>query len=224
MLKMHILRVFTNSLGKYGGRLGVFLNGTTVSEPQRLRLARSLGYPELVFVDDAAAGQLRIYSSTGELPFAGHPLIGTAWLIRSQGMTLQTLRPPAGDVVTWREDDKTWIRARPEWSPKWEQIELESSRAVARLKHPDDRYDFTQFWAWDDRSSGLVRARVFAGRLGNYEDEACGSASMLLADRLDTPLIIRHGEGSVVYARPGVSGSVELGGSVAVDGILHVDE
>ena len=41
----------------------------------------SLGFSETVYVDDPDTGQLRIFTPAAELPFAGHPLVGTAWLL-----------------------------------------------------------------------------------------------------------------------------------------------
>ena len=44
-------------------------------------VATDLGFSETVFVDDPETGELRIFTPTTELPFAGHPLVGTAWLL-----------------------------------------------------------------------------------------------------------------------------------------------
>jgi predicted PhzF superfamily epimerase YddE/YHI9 len=62
--------------------------------------------------------------------------------------------------------------------------------------HPDQ--DADQFWAWIDEHAGTVRGRVFAARYGVPQDEACGSASMLLAAQLGRAITIQHGRGSVV--------------------------
>lgn len=68
-----------------------------------------------------------------------------------------------------------------------------------------------------DEAAGTVRARVFAARFDVPQDEACGSASMLLADRLQRPLTIQHGEGSLVFARSAADGMAEVGGRVVLD-------
>jgi predicted PhzF superfamily epimerase YddE/YHI9 len=62
----------------------------------------------------------------------------------------------------------------------------------------------------------VIRARVFASRFGVPEDEACGSATLLLCARLDRPLVVHHGQGSVIYARPAHAGAVFVGGRVAL--------
>ena len=44
-----------------------------------LRIAREFGYSETTFVaPDAGGAMVRIWTPAEELPFAGHPLIGTA--------------------------------------------------------------------------------------------------------------------------------------------------
>ena len=79
------------------------LDGAAVPPAARQAVAAELGFSETVFVDDAATGELRIHTPTVELPLAGHPLVGTAWLLAETGTPVDTLRPPAGDVPTWRE-------------------------------------------------------------------------------------------------------------------------
>ena len=80
-----------------------------------------LGFSETVFVDDRETGALRIFTPAVELPLAGHPLVGTAWLLGSE-----MLRPPAGDVPTWSQGGLTWIRARPEWATLYDLAQLAS--------------------------------------------------------------------------------------------------
>jgi predicted PhzF superfamily epimerase YddE/YHI9 len=218
----HGVLVFTDEVGGHGNPLGVFLDGARVPRHRRQDLARDVGYPEVVYVDDAATGRLRIFSPTAELPFAGHPLVGTGWLLASAGVEVPVLRPPAGDVPTWAEDGLRWVRGRTAWSPEWERIRLDAATEVAAPRGPVYRHDFTQFWAWEDEAAGRVRARVFSGRVGVPEDEACGAASLRLAELLGRPVAIRHGEGSLVRARPGPDGTVELGGLVALDEVREV--
>jgi predicted PhzF superfamily epimerase YddE/YHI9 len=218
MVTVHVLRVFTGEDGSHGNELGVVLDGSRVRPEHRQELAAALGYPETVFVDDAERAVVRIYSPTDELPFAGHPLVGTAWLLARVGSTPAVLRPPAGEVPARADSDRWWIEGRPEWSPPWEHVQLDSATAVAALRQPIDGHDLTQFWAWSDESAGVVRARVFAARMGVPQDEACGSASLLLAAQLGRDLVVRHGEGSLIHVRPKPGGTVDVGGTVAACG------
>jgi predicted PhzF superfamily epimerase YddE/YHI9 len=56
---------------------------------------------------------------------------------------------------------------------------------------------------------------MFAPSEGRPEDEACGSASMVLAVALGRDLTVVHGLGSVIHARPRGAG-VDLGGRCVV--------
>jgi predicted PhzF superfamily epimerase YddE/YHI9 len=220
MVAVHVLRVFTDPTGRWGNPLAVFLDGAAIAEPLRLAVAAELGYSETVFVDDVNRAQVRIFSPESEFGFAGHPLVGTAWLLTQEGPAPSLLRPPAGEVMTWTEGETTWIRGRPAWAPPWEQIQLSHPATVASMRNPPSaNHDFTQFWAWEDAAHGIVRARVFAARIGVQEDEACGSASMLLAHRAGQAITVHHGQGSVISARPGPNGTVEIGGLVVLDHI-----
>jgi len=82
MAELHVLRVFVAPEGTGGNPLGVFLNGPAVPTGRRQAVAADLGFSETVFVDDPAAGGVRIFTPAAELPFAGHPTLGTchAWL------------------------------------------------------------------------------------------------------------------------------------------------
>jgi PhzF family phenazine biosynthesis protein len=77
---LEIVRVFTAPDGTWGNPLGVFLDGSAVPEEERQSVATELGFSETVFVDDLQRGEMRIFTPAVELPLAGHPLVGTAWL------------------------------------------------------------------------------------------------------------------------------------------------
>src|SRR5919106_884713 len=99
MAALHVLKVFVGDDGAGGNPLGVFLDGGTVVASDRQAVAARLGFSETVFVDDAERGELRIFTPGVELPFAGHPLVGTAWLLARERTPLDILRPPAGEVA-----------------------------------------------------------------------------------------------------------------------------
>ncbi len=92
--QLHVLRVFTAEDGSWGNPLGVFLDGTEVPEARRQAVAHELGFSETIFVDDLARGECRIFTPGLELPFAGHPMVGTAWLLEREGHPAAMLRPP----------------------------------------------------------------------------------------------------------------------------------
>ena len=212
MATLHVLRVFVGEGGAGGNPLGVFLEGKEVPEDRRQSVAADLGFSETVFVDDPDRGELRIFTPTVELPFAGHPLVGTAWLLSSEGFEVPLLRPPAGEVPVRTEGDTTYIRGRPEWAPVYEHIELGSPAEVDALEGPPDGHDSVGAWAWEDKDAGRVRARVFPLRIGIQEDEATGAHAVRLAARLGRRITIRQGKGSLILAEPRPDGSVEIGG------------
>jgi predicted PhzF superfamily epimerase YddE/YHI9 len=217
MAELHVLRVFVAPDGSGGNPLGVFLDGPAVPEGRRQAIATDLGFSETVFVLDPPAGRLRIFTPAGELPFAGHPLVGTSWLLARKRSAVATLRPPAGEVPTWVDDQGvTWIRGRAEWAPELAFRQLDRVQAVDALTGAPDGLDFVDCWAWEDEAGGRVRARVFASRYGIAEDEATGAAAARLVSRLGRPVTIRQGVGSLLHARPGPDGTADVGGDAVL--------
>ncbi len=212
MPKLQVLKVFVGEGGAGGNPLGVFLEGHEIPEPDRQGVAADLGFSETVFVEDAEAGELRIFTPGTELPFAGHPLVGTAWLLNAARGAVTTLRPPAGEVPVRFDGDVTFISGRPEWAPPFEHVELASPGAVEALPGPPEGHDLVGAWAWDDKEAGRVRVRVFPARFGIEEDEATGAHAVRLAALLGRELKIRQGFGSVILASPRDDGTVEIGG------------
>jgi predicted PhzF superfamily epimerase YddE/YHI9 len=212
---LHILRVFLGSDGAGGNPLGVVLAGAAVPPAERQSLAARLGFSETVFVDDRTTGELRIHTPTVELPLAGHPLVGTAWLLAHDGTPVDTLRPPAGEVPTWREGELTWISGRPEWGPGYDIAQLDSVAAVDSFAIPGGDA-MVAVWAWDDEPAGRLRARVFPNGIGIDEDEATGAAALEFGALLGRELLIRQGEGSELHVRPRDDGNVAVGGRSAL--------
>lgn len=227
---LDVVRVFTGDGDAHGNPLGVFLRGAEVPPAARQRIARRLGFSETVFVDDAAAGVIEIYTPAAALPFAGHPVVGTAWLLAEAaadgaGDLLPALpaalHPPAGAVPVRRDaDGTTWLAAPPAWAPPMELWRYNDPAVLAALPGAprDDRFIYA--WAWLDEPAGVVCARGFAPHLGVPEDEATGSAAVRLGAVLARPLRIEQGAGSVLLVRPPAErgGAVEVGGRVVRDG------
>lgn len=213
MSRLHLLRVFCAEDGSGGNPLAVFLDGADVPADRRQAVAADLGLSETVFVDDAGSGAIRIFTPAEELDFAGHPSVGTAWLL---GEVL-SLRPPAGEVPVRRDRDDVYVTARPEWGPPWPLVELGTPEEVEALDGPPGGSDLVLTWAWIDEDRGTLRARAFGTRIGIVEDEATGSAATKLAAHAGRPVEIRQGRGSRIMARPGDDGCVEIGGRSALD-------
>jgi predicted PhzF superfamily epimerase YddE/YHI9 len=217
--ELHVLRVFTAPDGGFGNPLGVFLDGPSIAPERRQAVATDLGFPETVYVDSVADGAatIRIFTPTRELTFAGHPTVGSAWLIRQAGHSLQQLRVPAGDVDTWQERDLSWIRGRAAWGHRIELRQYAMPEEVSALEGSPDGADSVYVWAWIDEGSGTIRARYFAQAVGIVEDEATGLAAVNMGEALARPLLIHQGRGSELFVRPGPDGTAEVGGRVVVD-------
>jgi trans-2,3-dihydro-3-hydroxyanthranilate isomerase len=78
-----LVDVFTDK--KFGGnQLAVFRDGRGVDGPTMQAIAKELNLPETVFVLPAEKGgdhRLRIFTPARELSFAGHPTVGTAYVL-----------------------------------------------------------------------------------------------------------------------------------------------
>ncbi|WP_037604505.1 PhzF family phenazine biosynthesis protein [Streptacidiphilus rugosus] len=224
MSDLHVLRVFCGPGGSAGNLLGVVLDGAAYRErSERQGLARELGFSETVFVDDAGEGRVDIYTPGARLLFAGHPLVGTAWLLRREGFAAETLRPEAGDVPAWQEGEFGWIRGRAAWAAGRRTQRYGSVADVDALTVPPLGTGWLYAWAWADEAAGEVRTRGFPGRGdGVEEDEATGAAAVVLTAELQRPLSIRQGTGSQILTRPRPDGVVDVGGRVVAHEVRTV--
>ncbi len=213
---LQVVRVFCTEEGTGGNPLGVFLDGGAVADEERQPIAHELGFSETAFVDDRERGELRIFTPMMELPLAGHPLVGTAWLLRREGQEPEALRPPAGEVGVRFAGEVACINARPEWGPPWQFDELAAPAEVDALVAGEQANEQVR-WAWIDAEAGVLRMRAFARDDGILEDEATGSAALQLTAALGREIEIRQGEGSVLHARPLGEGRAEVCGRVVLD-------
>lgn len=221
---VRVLRVFTDEAGREGNALGV-IDGALVVEDDRQRVARELGFSETVFIENYATGELRIFTPAVEIPSAGHPLVGAAWLLlhEPEAPPALELRPPGGLVRAWTDtNDRTWIEAPLDTTPDWTLVQLGSPAAVEDLVGPlRQDHDLVVYWAWLE--TGVMRMRCFAPRIGIAEDEAAGSAALMLAALVEMPIEIHQGRGSLLFARPVDAERAEVGGLVVEDEPLHVE-
>ncbi|MCK9875578.1 PhzF family phenazine biosynthesis protein [Frankia sp. Ag45/Mut15] len=226
-IEVRRLRVFADETGAAGSLLAVVLDAAKLLPDQRERaqIARRLGVPATVFVDDLEQAELAVHTPDRQVPTAGDALVGAAWLIaRLLGGHPAVLRLAGGDAVSWQDQGRVWTRTALTGVTGWTHRQVGSPAEVEQLTLPrPEQDDLVQVWAWLDEQAGVVRARAFGERHGVAEDEACGSASMLLAARLERRLTIRHGIGSIVLAGPGPEGFADIGGLVVEDETLHID-
>lgn len=118
-LEFSLYDAFSNC--RYGGSQAVIvLDAASLSQPNRITIARELGYPATVYVSDISQNRIGVqfFSTVAELPMCGHGTVGLmsclsdrGFIEWSQGAQLElTLCLPNGDanvVVTKTADDKT---------------------------------------------------------------------------------------------------------------------
>jgi trans-2,3-dihydro-3-hydroxyanthranilate isomerase len=103
-----VLDVFTE-VPLEGNQLGVFTDAEGISGELMQRAARELNLAETVFLlpatDDAHA-RARIFTPVTELPFAGHPVLGTAFVLGERlGVSVVRLQTGAGVIpITLRRE------------------------------------------------------------------------------------------------------------------------
>jgi trans-2,3-dihydro-3-hydroxyanthranilate isomerase len=206
-----IVRVFTRQ-GTGGNHLGVVTDPTGLSDDAMQSIAAHLGFSETVFIDRAVP-LVRIFTPSVELSFAGHPLVGAAWVLRTlDGSEDMHLDCGAGRMGVRVDGDTVWIDAPVDWpvesdptkrtgwvddidrrivgmSAPYLLVETPDSKAVADASPPpSDWGDAVMLWSREG-TPGRVKARFFAGGLGVGEDPATGSAAVALA-----ALLVARGE------------------------------
>jgi trans-2,3-dihydro-3-hydroxyanthranilate isomerase len=209
-----VLRVFTRD-GEGGNHLGVVNDIVELDDDTMQAIARDLGFSETVFVDwqDGEDPFVRIFTPAAELPFAGHPLVGTAWMMLTMGPGgIDRLGCGIGAVDVGMEGEAAWVRI-PLDPGNCEPIELADFVARAGipvpvrswlvrvpadyvvLEYPDAATiasvsphmealaEFHGTYLFA-RDDQRVRARFFAPEFGVVEDPATGSAAVALATAL----------------------------------------
>jgi predicted PhzF superfamily epimerase YddE/YHI9 len=228
--EVHVVRVFADADGAHGNELGIVL-ASARTDGREPAIARALGFSETVFVDavdapgaDPCGAAIRILTPARELPFAGHPTVGTAWWLASHGVPVDHLRVPAGIVRVDRTGDEVRVTADPGWGPEfaWQQHPSVDALRALDAHAGDPGVDHLYAWAWTNETAGELRARMFAPALGVVEDEATGSAALRLTAHLGRDLRITQGRGSVLVTRMLADGRAEVGGRTVPDRVVSL--
>ena len=112
-----------------GNQLGVFIDGRPFGPAQMQRLARELNVAETVFLLPPGEGgdvRVRIFTPVTELPFAGHPVLGTAFVVATAlGTDFVTLETAAGlvPIALEREGGRLVFGRMRQPIPSWEPYE-----------------------------------------------------------------------------------------------------
>jgi trans-2,3-dihydro-3-hydroxyanthranilate isomerase len=122
-LPFYIIDVFAEQ--KYAGnQLAVFLDAGHLSAAQMQQIAREINFAESTFVTqldlENNTAEIKIFTPAHEMKFAGHPIIGTSWVLmhkvfknEPQNIKLQV---PIGEISIHKTDDLIWLKAaQPEF-------------------------------------------------------------------------------------------------------------
>jgi trans-2,3-dihydro-3-hydroxyanthranilate isomerase len=112
-----------------GNQLAVFTDGREVDEATMQKLAREVNFSETVFVLPPSEGghvRIRIFTPATELPFAGHPVLGSAFVLAAP-LQLGEIRLETGagivPVVLEREGARISFGWMSQPVPRWEAFE-----------------------------------------------------------------------------------------------------
>jgi trans-2,3-dihydro-3-hydroxyanthranilate isomerase len=114
----YIVDVFAER--KYeGNQLAVFNNASALSSPMMQHIAREMNFSETTFIlsgkEHDGGYDVRIFTPFEEVPFAGHPVLGTAHVIRTEILKTPCerlcLNLKAGKIpVTFEENGMSWMQ------------------------------------------------------------------------------------------------------------------
>lgn len=161
--RFHLVDVFADR--RYAGnQLAVVEDGASLGDEEMLDIAREMNYSETTFVETGAeregAYDVRIFTPNAEIPFAGHPTLGTAAVLREQfgAGDEVTLNLPVGRIrVEVREDEgeeMLWMTQNP---PEFGEV-LDRERVAEVLSL--ETSDFDAEWPVQVVSTGLPAVMI----------------------------------------------------------------
>jgi trans-2,3-dihydro-3-hydroxyanthranilate isomerase len=120
-----------------GNPLAVVPEAATLRSSQMQSVAREMNLSETTFVTDVDRDlySLRIFTPDIELPFAGHPTLGTAWTLLHLGLldgNEFTQRSAVGETHVFRKDDEIWFERPGRVETDLEQRDPEAIGRLAR--------------------------------------------------------------------------------------------
>jgi len=190
-LRYRILNVFTDGDNPFSGNpLCVFEDATGLSDKTMQDLARQLNLSETTFItskDADVTANVRIFTPNYELPFAGHPTLGTAYVVSEMSGAGDevVLRMPAGDIPVQFAGNVWTLRANP---PTSSAVEVLRSDLTAMIGLTADRVAAEPLWV----DTGTIQLIL---PLKTAEDVRSASADPKLLAEFAT----RPGGESLVY-------------------------
>ncbi len=134
-----------------GNQLAVYTDARAIPEERLQDIAREMNFSETVFVfppEDDGHVRIRIFTPATELPFAGHPTLGSAFVLAGP-LQLIEIRIETGvgviPVQVEREGARVsfgWMVQRvPTWQPYPKEAEALAALGVERAALPVEEYD-----------------------------------------------------------------------------------
>jgi trans-2,3-dihydro-3-hydroxyanthranilate isomerase len=173
-----VVDVFTDTPLE-GNQLAVFADARSFSDQQMQRLAREMNYAETVYILPPRAGgdvRMRIFTPSTELPFAGHPVLGTAF-VAGAALGGDAVRLETGLGVVPVELDRRdgrivfgWMdQPVPSWQPFERRTELLAALGVEDSPLPVEAYRNGPLHVYVqlDSQDAVAGLRPDFGRLGS---------------------------------------------------------
>lgn len=134
------LDVFTDT--RFGGNpLAVFTDARGMTDAQMQALAAEMNLSETTFIlppeDSANTARMRIFNRTAEMPFAGHPSVGTGWVLSQMGHGNDLRLEVIAGVVGVAIEDGGGVIAAPKALELGEPLPVELAAACAGLPPAD---------------------------------------------------------------------------------------
>lgn len=117
-LPFYIVDVFASE--KYAGnQLAVFLNAENLSTETMQKIACEINFAESTFITklnpENNAAEIRIFTPASEMQFAGHPIIGTSWVLMNKIFENKPnfieLTVPIGKIPIEKTANLIWLQA-----------------------------------------------------------------------------------------------------------------
>lgn len=193
-LAYRLLNVFTRGAEVLTGNpLCVFEDGAALDERTMLALARQFNLSETTFIlpSSRASARVRIFTPAFEMPFAGHPTLGTAHVCRALGLGGDelTLEMKAGVIPVSAQKSRWTLQAN---APQWREVAQPRDAIAAMLGLEPRDIGERPLWVSTGREQLIVplasedavrRARPNPDALSRLASDGDGTMAYVFAPR-----------------------------------------
>lgn len=146
VVNFRLLNVFAETT--FGGNpLAVIEDGSALSDTQMQLIARQFNLSETVFIlpSEVAAARIRIFTPTYEMPFAGHPTLGSSHVVSAlrQAGDDFALEMAAGVIPVQRRDGRWTLSAN---APSFRPMDASKAQLAAMLGLPEAAIGGPALW------------------------------------------------------------------------------